>query len=48
MKLIKGLGIKPHGKGKEGDQIVRIIVTYPKELSEEQNALIEQLQSTGL
>jgi curved DNA-binding protein len=45
---LKGLGIKPPGKEKGGDQIVRIIVTYPKELSEEQNELIEQLKSTGL
>jgi curved DNA-binding protein len=45
---LKGQGIKPHGKGKVGDQIVRVIVTYPKELSEEQNELIEQLKSTGL
>ena len=45
---LKGLGINPAGKGKVGDQIVRIIVTYPKKLSEEQNGLIEQLQLTGL
>ncbi len=45
---LKGLGIKPAGKGKKGDQIMRIIVTYPKSFTDEQNDLIEQLQSTGL
>ena len=45
---LKGLGINPSGKGKKGDQLVRIIVAYPKTLTDEQKDLIKQLQSTGL
>lgn len=45
---LKGLGIKPSGKGKKGDQIVRIIVTHSKKFTDEQIDLIKQLQSTGL
>ena len=45
---LKGLGIIPSDKGKIGDQIVRIIVTYPKTFTDEQNDLIKQLQSNGL
>ena len=45
---LKGLGINPSGKGKKGDQLVRIIVAYPKTVTDEQKDLIKQLQSTGL
>jgi len=43
---LKGLGIK--GKGGKGDQIVRVIVTYPKTITDAQKDLLKQLQSTGL
>lgn len=45
---LKSLGI-PQGSGKEkSDQIVRIIVKYPKTFTEEQLTLLRQLKSTGL
>jgi len=45
---MKGLGI-PRGAGKErGDQMVRVLVRYPKTLTPEQTALIEELKKSGL
>lgn len=45
---IKGYGL-PHGPiGKRGDLYVRIGVQVPKELTEEQEELIRQLQENGL
>lgn len=45
---LKGLGIKSSDKDKKGDQIIRLSVTLPKNLTEDQKQLMEQLQSTGL
>ena len=39
----------PEGRGGErGDLLVKIVVAVPKELSEEQQALVEKLKETGL
>lgn len=43
---LKGLGIQhPGGKG---DQMVRVIVKYPRKLTEEQKDLVRQLKLTGI
>jgi len=45
---MKGLGI-PHGAGApRGDQMVRVLVRYPKTLTPEQIALVEDLKKSGL
>ena len=45
---LKGMGI-PRSRGKEnGDQMVRVIVKYPKKLTEEQIQLIRELRTKGL
>jgi DnaJ-class molecular chaperone len=45
---LKGMGI-PRSRGKEnGDQMVRVIVKYPKKLTEEQIQLIRKLKTKGL
>ena len=45
---MKGLGIG-HGAGTgRGDQMVRVLVRYPKTLTPEQIALVEDLKKTGL
>ena len=44
---LKGQGIKPANSDKKGDQIIRLIVTLPKDLTPEQVDLVKQLQSTG-
>jgi curved DNA-binding protein len=45
---LKGLGI-PFNSGKNnGDQLVRIIVKYPKNLTDEQLELVHKLKVTGL
>ena len=45
---LKGMGI-PYGQGKmNGDQLVRVIVKYPKELTDEQLELIHKLKISGL
>jgi len=44
---LKGQGIKPAKSDKKGDQIIRLIVTLPKNLTPEQVDLVKQLQLTG-
>ncbi|NIQ02386.1 MAG: DnaJ domain-containing protein [Nitrospinaceae bacterium] len=44
---LKGLGIPLRGGGR-GDQIVKIVVTYPKELTPHQVKLMEDLRKSGL
>ena len=45
---LKGMGI-PYGQGKmNGDQLVRVIVKYPKELTDEQLEFIHKLKISGL
>ncbi|OGW18086.1 MAG: hypothetical protein A3K09_03830, partial [Nitrospinae bacterium RIFCSPLOWO2_12_FULL_47_7] len=44
---LKGMGFPKSGKEK-GDQIVRIVVKYPKTFSEEQLKLLHNLKSMGL
>ncbi|MFQ5672915.1 MAG: DnaJ C-terminal domain-containing protein [Nitrospinales bacterium] len=43
---LKGLGVQ--GANGRGDQLVRIIVKYPRKLTEKQKHLVKQLQLTGL
>jgi DnaJ-class molecular chaperone len=39
----------PRSRGKvNGDQLVRVIVKYPKDLTEKQLTLINQLKAEGL
>lgn len=45
---IKGYGFPRMGKQGKGDLYVKIDVTLPKHLSDEQRALVEQLRETGL
>ena len=45
---LKGMGITSNRKKTYGDQFVRIVVKYPKELTEEQLQLIHKLKATGL
>ena len=45
---LKGLGIPFNGGKNNGDQLVRIIVKYPKSLTDEQLGLVHQLKITGL
>ena len=45
---LKGVGI-PFNQGKDtGDQLVRIIVKYPKQLTEQQLELVHKLKVSGL
>jgi curved DNA-binding protein len=45
---LKGVGI-PYNQGKKpGDQLVRIIVKYPKKLTEQQLELVHKLKDSGL
>ena len=45
---LKGMGIQ-YGQGKMiGDHLVRVIVKYPKELTDEQLELVHKLQTCGL
>ncbi len=45
---LKGLGIPFNGGKNNGDQLVRIIVKYPKILTDEQLELVHKLKITGL
>ena len=45
---LKGMGIASNRNKTQGDQFVRVIVKYPKELTEEQLKLIHKLKATGL
>ena len=45
---LKGMGILSNYKKTYGDQLVRIVVKCPKDLSEEQLQLIRRLKDTGL
>jgi curved DNA-binding protein len=45
---IKGQGLPSGPIGERGDLFVRIQVEVPKQLSEEQKALIESLKEAGL
>jgi len=45
---LKGMGISSNGSKIRGDQFVRVIVKYPKELTENQLQLIHKLKATGL
>ena len=45
---LKGMGIASNRNKTQGDQFVRVIVKYPKELTEEQLQLIYKLKATGL
>jgi len=45
---IKGYGFPCMGKSGKGDLYVKIDVTLPKSLSDEQRSLVEQLRETGL
>ena len=45
---LKGMGILSSHKKKSGDQLVRIVIKYPKDLSDEQLQLIRKLKDTGL
>ena len=45
---LKGMGITSNKIKKYGDQFVRVVVKYPKDLTEEQFQLINKLKSTGL
>jgi len=45
---LKGLGIPFNGGKNNGDQLVRIIVKYPKSLTDEQLELVHKLKITGL
>jgi len=44
---LKGQGINPANSNKKGDQIIRLIVTIPKNLTPEQVDLVKQLQLAG-
>ncbi|MBV52177.1 MAG: hypothetical protein CMH77_06765 [Nitrospinae bacterium] len=45
---LKGMGV-PRSRGNgNGDQLVRVIVKYPKDLTEKQLTLIDQLKAEGL
>lgn len=45
---LKGLGV-PHGSGgKKGDQLVRVLIKLPKELTEEQREMVLALKEQGL
>ncbi|SVE32603.1 uncharacterized protein METZ01_LOCUS485457, partial [marine metagenome] len=45
---LKGVGI-PYNQGKKtGDQLVRIIVKYPKKLTDQQLELVHKLKDSGL
>ncbi len=43
---LRGLGVK-NSKGKIGDQIIKIQVSYPSDLSDEQIKLVHKLQQSG-
>jgi len=45
---LKGVGIPFNGGKNNGDQLVRIIVKYPKSLTNEQLELVHKLKTTGL
>ncbi|MCH8157739.1 MAG: J domain-containing protein [Nitrospinae bacterium] len=45
---LKGMGVPRSRDKQSGDQMVRVIVKYPKELTEEQNQLIRELKAKGL
>lgn len=45
---LKGLGV-PHGSGgRKGDQLVRILIKFPRELTEEQREMVLALKEQGL
>ena len=45
---LKGLGISSNRNKKKGNQFVRVVVKFPKELTEEQIQLINKLKAIGL
>ncbi|MEA3465965.1 MAG: DnaJ C-terminal domain-containing protein [Thermodesulfobacteriota bacterium] len=45
---LKGHGVPAHGKHAAGDLYAQIVVKVPKNISEEQQKLLEQLQKMGL
>jgi len=45
---LKGMGISSNRNKAYGDQFVRVVVKYPKELTEEQLQLIHKLKDSGL
>ncbi len=45
---LKGLGVSHGSGGKKGDQMVRILIKLPKELTEEQREMVLALKEQGL
>ncbi|SVB97515.1 uncharacterized protein METZ01_LOCUS250369 [marine metagenome] len=45
---LKGVGIPFHQGKKTGDQLVRVIVKYPKKLTDQQTELVHKLKIAGL
>ncbi|GJL78231.1 MAG: integrase [Nitrospinaceae bacterium] len=45
---MKGFGAPKGSKGGKGDQLVRILIKFPKELTDEQRECVETLKSLGL
>ena len=45
---MKGLGLPGDGGKKKGDQLVRVLVKYPQELTDEQIKLIQNLKDQGI
>jgi curved DNA-binding protein len=45
---LKGFGLPQLGGGAKGDEFVRILIRYPKNLSEKQKRLAEELKKEGL
>ncbi len=45
---LKGLGVAHGAGGQKGDQLVRVLIKFPKELSEEQREMVLALKEQGL
>ncbi len=44
---LKGVGI-PDRSGRNGDQLVRVLVKFPSRLTEDQTELVKKLRETGI
>ena len=45
---LKGLGIAHASGGRKGDQLVRVLIKFPKELTDEQREMVLALKEQGL